>query len=172
MGAARMSCAELKMTISILLVDDEETDIIRFKRAARKAGVQRRIEVCKSAPEALGVLVAHESLPAAEAPYFLVSDLKMPIMMGTELVARLRNHLGLKNTPAFILSSSDSARDIGEALSSGANGYILKCESDAEYLDIVRWLDECCDEIDSGRPLRGAGRLPAQVVAGPVACVH
>lgn len=161
------------MTISILLVDDEETDIIRFKRAARKAGVQRRIEVCKSAPEALAVLSSAKTQPAERAPYFLVSDLKMPLMMGTELVARLRKQLGLMDTPAFILSSSASSMDIGEAISSGANGYIVKCESEKEYLEIVRWLDERCRQIDDGQPLTGGSSAqPRQVVAGPVAYMH
>jgi CheY-like chemotaxis protein len=161
------------MTISILLVDDEESDIIRFKRAARKAGVQRRIEVCNSAADALDTLASPVHEPPARAPYFLVSDLKMPLMMGTELVARLRNELGLKDTPAFILSSSDAVEDIGEALASGANGYIVKAESDADYLDVVRWLDDCCSRIDGGKHLSGGqGGHPPQVVAGPVAYMH
>jgi len=160
------------MTINILLVDDEETDIIRFQRAARKAGLQRRIEVCKSAPEALAVLASAQSQPQG-SPYLLLSDLKMPLMMGTELVSRLRNQLGLKDTPAFILSSSDAAEDIGGAISSGANGYIVKCESEKEYLDVVRWLDESCRQFDEGKPLAGEpGARPPQVVAGPVPYLH
>jgi CheY-like chemotaxis protein len=160
------------MTISILLVDDEETDIIRFKRAARKAGLKRRIEVCKSATDALSVLASPEAQPAAKPPYFIVSDLKMPLMMGTELVARLRNQLGLKDTPAFILSSSASSEDVGEAILSGANGYIVKSGSDTEYLDVVRWLDERCSEVDDGKPLAGTPGVPRPVVAGPVPYRH
>jgi CheY-like chemotaxis protein len=159
------------MTISILLVEDEEPDIIRFMRAARKAGVQRRIEVCRSAPEALGLLASPESPAGCEDAYFILSDLKMPLMMGTEFVERLRMQLGRKDTPAFIISSSDSAKDIDEALASGANGYIVKCDSEPDYLNVIRWLDECCDKIDSGMPLCGAGR-PPQVVAGPPERLH
>ncbi len=159
------------MTIRILLVDDEESDIIQFKRAARKAGVQRRIEVRRSGRDALGLLASQTNQSPAEGEYLLVSDLNMPIMMGTELVARLRE-LGLAGLPAFILSSSDSIRDIEEALSSGANGYILKCVPEAEYLSAVRWLDGCCSCIDDGRIIDGGadcetGR-PSPVVAGPV----
>jgi CheY-like chemotaxis protein len=159
------------MTISILLVDDEETDIIRFKRAARKAGVQRPIEVCRNGHEALELLASLELPAAGKDAYFVLSDLKMPLMMGTELVERLRNELGRKHTPAFIISSSDSAKDIGDALASGASGYIVKCESEPDYLDVIRWLDECCRKIDSGAPLCGAGR-PPQVVAGPAGRLH
>jgi CheY-like chemotaxis protein len=160
------------MTISILLVEDEETDIIRFKRAARKVGVQRPIEVCRNGAEALDALGSTGSKRPAAAPYLLVSDLKMPLMMGTELVARLREQLGHKNTPAFILSSSDAAEDIDEALANGANGYIVKGESEAEYLDVVRWLDECCRQIDGGKPLAATRKVPPQVVAGPVNYMH
>lgn len=160
------------MTISMLVVDDEEADVIRFKRAARKAGVQRRIEICRGGAEAFGLLASQAKQSTSDPGYLLVSDLKMPLMRGTELVARLRAELGLSELPAFILSSSDSIADIEDALSSGANGYILKCESEAEYLNVVRWLDDCCCQIERGRPLTdeavfSEGR-PSQIIAGPV----
>ena len=161
------------MTISMLVVDDEETDVIRFKRAARKAGVQRRIEICRAGAEALGLLAAQAERSTSDPGYLLLSDLKMPVMRGTELVARLRGELGLAELPAFILSSSDSISDVEDALSSGANGYILKCESEADYLEVVRWLEDCCCQIERGHSLANetyfsAGR-PPQVIMGPVA---
>ena len=141
------------MTISMLVVDDEETDVIRFKRAARKAGVQRRIEICKGGAEAFRLLASQATRSTSDSDYLLVSDLKMPVMRGTELVARLRGELGLAELPAFILSSSDSIADIEDALSSGANGYILKCKSEADYLEVVRWLEDCCCQIERGHSL-------------------
>ena len=161
------------MTISMLVVDDEETDVIRFKRAARKTGMQRRIEICRGGAEAFALLASQAGQRTSEPKYLLVSDLKMPVMRGTELVARLRGDLGLAELPAFILSSSDSMADIEDALSSGANGYILKCESETDYLNVVRWLEDCCCQIERGRPLVDETDLcenrPPQVIAGPVA---
>lgn len=162
------------MTMSMILVEDEECDVIRFKRAARKAGLKRRVDVCRSAAEALERLSGQadeQRLP--QAGYLLVSDLKMPVMRGTELVARLRRELGLCNLPAFILSSSDASSDVEDALASGANGYILKCESEEDYLSMMRWLDECCGEIEQGRCLEEESWFPKdrppQLIAGPVA---
>jgi CheY-like chemotaxis protein len=165
---------DFAMTFIMLVVDDEEADVIRFKRAARKAGVQRRIEIRRDGAEAFGLLASQKRQETADPGYLLVSDLKMPIMRGTELVARLRTELGLLELPAFIMSSSDSVADVEEALSSGANGYILKCESEADYLNVVRWLDGCCGQFEQGHSLEDAtsfseGR-PSQVIAGPVLC--
>ena len=161
------------MTFNMLVVDDEEADVIRFKRAARKAGVQRRIEIRRGGAEAFGLL-ASQKPETADPGYLLVSDLKMPVMRGTELVARLRAELGLLELPAFILSSSDSVVDVEEALSSGANAYILKCESEADYLNVVRWLDGCCGQFERGHSLKDAASFsegrPSQVIAGPVLC--
>jgi CheY-like chemotaxis protein len=161
------------MTISMLVVDDEETDVIRFKRAARKAGVQRRIEICRGGAEAFGLLAAQAEHSTSDPGYLLVSDLKMPVIRGTELVARLRGELGLAELPAFILSSSDSIADIEDALCNGANGYILKCESEADYLDVVRWLEDCCCQIEHGHSLTNetyfSTSRPPQVIVGPVA---
>ena len=96
----------------------------------------------------------------------------MPVMRGTELVARLRDELGLVELPAFILSSSESISDIEDALSSGANGYILKCESEAEYLEVVRWIEDCCRQIEQGHSLTDetcfSASRPPQVIVGPV----
>ena len=161
------------MTISMLVVDDEETDVIRFKKAAGKAGLQRPIEICRGGAEAFALLASEAGQPASEPNYLLVSDLKMPVMRGTELLARLRGELGFAELPAFILSSSDSIGDIEDALSSGANGYILKCESEGDYLNVVRWLEECCRQIERGYSLTDGrdfskGR-PSQVIVGPVA---
>lgn len=161
------------MTISMLVVDDEEADVIRFKRAARKAGVQRRIEICRGGAEAFVLLAAQATRSKSNSGYLLVSDLKMPVMRGTELIARLREELGLADLPAFILSSSDSMEDIEDALCSGANGYILKCESEADYLEVVRWLDDCCCQIEQGHSLTNdtcfSACRPSQVIQGPVA---
>ncbi len=158
------------MTIDMLVVEDEDADIIRFRRAARKAGVTRKVEVCRSGADALELLALQANLAAEEPAYLLVSDLKMPLMTGTELVARLRSELGLWKLPAFILSSSDSNVDIEEALASGANGYICKCESEVDYLNIVKWLEDCCCRIERGIGFvdeeSGAG-LPPQIVVAP-----
>ena len=164
---------DFTMTISMLVVDDEEADVIRFRRAARKAGVQRRIEICRGGAEAFRLLAAQAGRSTSDSGYLLVSDLKMPAMRGTELVARLRDELGLAELPAFILSSSDTISDIQDALCSGANGYILKCESEAEYLEVVRWLDDCCCQIERGHSLANetyfSASRPSQVIVGPVA---
>ena len=156
------------MTITMLVVEDEEADIIRFKRAARKAKVTRTIEVCRSGPDALKLLASQTKQSASEPNYLLVSDLKMPVMRGTELVERVRRELGLSYLPAFILSSSDSSGDIEEALAKGANGYISKCESEAEYLNIVKWLEDCCCRIEQGSGFvddkHSDATLPPQII--------
>ncbi len=158
------------MTISMLVVEDEEADIIRFRRAARKAGVTRTIDVRRSGAEAFELL-ASQAKQSGEPAYLLVSDLKMPVMRGTELVARVRRELGLSDLPAFILSSSDSSGDIEEALAKGANGYISKCKSEAEYLNIVKWLEDCCCRIEQGSGFADEGHSdtsrPPQIIVAP-----
>jgi CheY-like chemotaxis protein len=135
--------------------------------------VQRRIEICRGGAEALGLLAAQAERSTSDSGYLLVSDLKMPVMRGSELIARLRDELGLAELPAFILSSSESNSDIEDALHSGANGYILKCESEADYLEVVRWLEDCCCQVERGHSLTDetcfSASRPPQVIMGPVA---
>ena len=89
------------MAISMLVVDYEETDVIRFKRAARKAGVQRRIEICRGGAEAFGLLASQAERSTSDPGYLLVSDLKMPGMDGLELLGWAKTQLVLRGVPGF-----------------------------------------------------------------------
>ena len=149
---------ESTMAISMLVVDDEIRCYSDLKGRRRKAGLQRPIEICRGGAVAFAsLLLRSRSASIGAETHPLVSDLQMPVMRGTELVARLRGELGPRNSPRLVLSSSDAIGDIEDALSSGANGYQqqLKCESKADYLDVVRWLDECCRQIECGCSLTG-----------------
>jgi two-component system nitrate/nitrite response regulator NarL len=65
-------------------------------------------------------------------PDLLVLDLRMPATDGLTLLRRLRAE-GI-DTPALILTMSDSAADLSAALRTGVRGYLLK---DMEPEDIV-----------------------------------
>ncbi|QDG53099.1 response regulator [Persicimonas caeni] len=74
-----------------------------------------------------------------EAPPALVlSDVMMPKMDGFELLARLREHPMLAQTPVILLSARSGEESVVEGLERGADDYLEKPFSAAELLARVR----------------------------------
>ena len=59
-------------------------------------------------------------------PDLILSDLKMPLMDGFELLAWVRSQLALHQIPVVILSGSTYEPDAERALQLGANAFLIK----------------------------------------------
>ena len=71
----------------------------------------------------------------AEKPDLLVLDLRMPAIDGLTLLRRIRAE-GL-DTPALILTMSDSEVDLSAALRAGVRGYLLKDMEPEEVINAI-----------------------------------
>ncbi len=71
----------------------------------------------------------------AEKPDLLVLDLRMPAIDGLTLLRRLRVE-GIE-TPALILTMSDSEADLSAALRAGVRGYLLKDMEPEEVIHAI-----------------------------------
>jgi PAS domain S-box-containing protein len=80
------------------------------------------------------------ALAAARArpPAVIVSDLMMPEMDGLELVARLKADPALERVPVLLLTAKSLPGDVIAGLDAGANDYLSKPFSPAEFLARVR----------------------------------
>ena len=109
----------------VVLVDDHAlcrnglSDLLRHR-----AGMEVVAALCD--PEQV-IMVLRE-----QRPDLLVLDLRMPAIDGLSLLRRIRSE-GI-DTPALILTMSDSAADLSAALRAGVRGYLLK---DMEPEDVV-----------------------------------
>jgi two-component system, NarL family, nitrate/nitrite response regulator NarL len=73
-----------------------------------------------------------------QRPDLVVLDLRMPAMDGLSLLRRLRAE-GV-DTPALVLTMSDSETDLAAALRLGVRGYLLK---DMEPEDVIAAIERC-----------------------------
>ena len=113
----------------ILLVEDDENDVMFVKMAMKKAGVTNPIQVVTDGQQALdyfqgsGKFANRSQFPI---PYLVLLDLKLPFVMGLDVLAWIREQAELKSTIVIVLTSSRHTGDIRIAYQLGANAYLVK----------------------------------------------
>lgn len=112
-----------KSTLSILLVEDEEADVVHFQRISRRLRLEAEIVVARNGDQALDML---RSDAFAERRCLVVTDLNMPGLSGHELIDELRRDERLASHVVFVLSTSDLPDDIEKAYKRHVAGYIVK----------------------------------------------
>jgi DNA-binding response OmpR family regulator len=113
---------------TILLVEDDEDDVFFLQQAMHKAGVDNPLQVVFSGQEAIAYFKGTGQFADRDAfplPYLTLLDLKLPHVMGLDVLKWIREHA---TAPAIvvILSSSMDEADIATAYRWGANGYLVK----------------------------------------------
>lgn len=108
------------MAKSLLIVDDSSTMRKIIMRTIRMSGLE-----VGSTAEAGNGLEAIEKLKA-ERFDFMLCDINMPEMGGTELLQKVRQMPECGNTCIIMVSTESSEQLIEGLLANGANGYITK----------------------------------------------
>jgi len=57
---------------------------------------------------------------------FVLSDVRMPLMDGLELVRRIREELQDRETPIILITTLGTQEDIDRGLAAGATAYVIK----------------------------------------------
>ena len=129
----------------VLLVEDDESDVLFFKRAFRKADLPHRLQVVMNGREAISYLAGggpYADRQKHPAPSHVLLDLKLPEKSGFEVLEFIRSEAALKDLPVSILTSSCESADIQKAKQLRADCYLVKPMSFNALLEIVGSLDE------------------------------
>lgn len=114
---------------TILLIEDEATDSVLIRRALEKAGVENPIQTIANGDTALSYLEGigeYQNRARYPLPVFVLLDLKLPGMMGLQLLKWIRTRKDLRLIPIVVLTSSAEESDVRSAYEGGANSYMLK----------------------------------------------
>lgn len=114
---------------SILLVEDDE-EILGFNKHLLSDEGYSVLEA-RNGNEALALL-------SSESPDLIITDRMMPGTDGLELLKSIRAEVGTAHIPVIMLSAKGSPDSKMEALSAGAQGYMVKPFSPAELLALVK----------------------------------
>lgn len=114
-------------TAPIIVVEDDPNDELLTTRAIGRAGAPNPVMVLRDGQEAVDWLIAHcDAATLSERPAFVLLDLKLPKLDGTEVLARLRGHPSTRSLPVIVFSSSDDRADVRRCQDAAANAYVQK----------------------------------------------
>lgn len=113
----------------ILLVEDNPNDLELALHALRKRKVTNHIQVARDGAEALDYLFAegkYAGRDVRQTPNVVLLDLKLPLVDGLEVLAKVKADPRTCHVPIVILTSSREERDLVESYHLGVNSYIVK----------------------------------------------
>lgn len=123
--------------MSIIIVDDNETNLLIIEKILRKEGYQDLL-MASSAME-LFKLLDMESTSTAEVPVNLIlMDMMMPEIDGLEACRRIQQEERLRDIPIIFVTALGDSNKLAEALDAGASDYVMKPINRVELLARIR----------------------------------
>ena len=129
------------MTGTILLVEDNEDDVLFLRRAMKLAGILHPLQVVRDGRQAIDYLEgsgAYKNRAEFPLPCLVLLDLKLPRVMGLDVLHWIRQQSRLEPLPIIVFTSSQEENDIQRAYRLGANSYLVKPSSADKLLELVK----------------------------------
>jgi CheY-like chemotaxis protein len=127
--------------VNIVLVEDDDGDAKAVRRAFQKAKIANPFIRAVDGLDALDILRGANGKAKVPAPYLLLVDLNMPRMGGIQLIRALRADEQLRQSIAFILTTSSSDDDKEAAYDLHVAGYIVKATAGQDFLNLADLVD-------------------------------
>lgn len=128
---------------SILLVEDNPSDIDLTRRALARSGIANPLVTVEDGQEALDFLFCQGAFSArdpADTPVLVLLDLKLPRVGGLEVLRRIKSEPATRRIPVVILTSSNEHADVAAGYDLGSNSYIRKPVAFEQFAETVRQL--------------------------------
>jgi CheY-like chemotaxis protein len=138
------------MKKTILIVEDTEDDVFFLKRALRDSDIDHPLSVVVDGQQALDYLAGkgiYSDREKYRVPFLILLDLKLPYVMGLDVLKWIRQQPEHATTLIVVLTSSQQDRDMEETYRLGGNAYLVKPPTRAKLLEMVeslrdRWIQD------------------------------
>lgn len=119
--------------LRILLVEDSDDILFLMKTELERMG--HMVTTAENGERGL-------EAARAQAPDLVISDIRMPLMDGYELIRCVREAPQLSGIPAIAFTGFQDTADIERALEAGFNACLSKPAESEEIADLIRRLIE------------------------------
>jgi two-component system, response regulator len=128
------------ITKSILLVEDNLSDIELTKRAFERSQLLNPLVIVRDGQEALDYLLCegeYQGRDTTEMPALILLDIKLPKKDGLQVLRTIRQHPMTSRILVVMLTSSIEEKDIADSYDFGANSYIRKPVDFIEFTEVL-----------------------------------
>ena len=125
----------------ILLIEDNPDDVALIKRSLRQSNIRNELIVLRDGAEALDWFMCAGDWADRDPDInlaLILLDIRLPRIDGLEVLRRLREDKNWATAPIVILTSSQEEEDLFRSYELGANSYVRKPVSFAEFSEAVR----------------------------------
>lgn len=130
-------------TGTILLVEDNPSDIGLTERAFKKSHITNNLVIAQDGQEGLDYLFCQGNYANREdtvPPMLVLLDLKLPKVDGLEVLRQIRNDPRTHRVPVVILTSSREEQDVAAGYDLGVNSYIRKPVDFQQFAEVIKQL--------------------------------
>jgi CheY-like chemotaxis protein len=122
----------------ILLAEDDPKDAQLTTRALSESQAPGEIVVARDGAEAIEFLRRPIHSELRTHPCVVLLDLKMPKVDGLEVLRLIKTDPELRTIPVVMLTSSRQEKDVAQSYNLGANAYVVKPVSFAEFRQALK----------------------------------
>jgi CheY-like chemotaxis protein len=127
----------------ILLVEDNPDDVELAVHALRREQLANDITVARDGEEALDFIFCrgpHANRSFQQPARLILLDLKLPKVVGLEVLRAIKSDPRTKAIPVVIMTSSREERDLVESYKLGVNAYVQKPVDFEQFRGVVKEL--------------------------------
>jgi len=128
---------------TILLVEDNPSDIGLTQRALAKSHIANQMIVAEDGQEALDYLFGtgqYAGRDVSELPALILLDLKLPRVDGLEVLRQIRANKHTSRVAVVVLTTSKEEQDMAQSYDLGANSYIRKPVDFTQFAQAIEHL--------------------------------
>jgi len=120
----------------IFIAEDNDADVLIIREILEQQGLKFNLTVARDGQQAFRIIENIDREPRLSVFDIALIDINLPRHTGHEVLACLRQSVRLRHTPALIVSSSESQKDVAQARQLGATAYFRKPAELDEYMKL------------------------------------